>query len=81
MKRDCTKEKCGSCGKAGHSTEKCFKNQTCEKCGKLGHIKAYCRLKKNKAHQVKDRVLMAREDRALRATVLDSGATSHTPYK
>eukprot|EP00122_Pirum_gemmata_P016990 Pgem_evm1s15897 len=61
MKRDCAAEKCGTCGKAGHSTEKCFKNQTCENCGKLGHVMKYCRTKNDKANQVKDIVLMARE--------------------
>jgi hypothetical protein len=33
---------CGSCGKAGHTEDKCFKNMTCGKCGMRGHANFQC---------------------------------------
>jgi hypothetical protein len=34
--------KCGSCGREGHTDDKCFKNMTCGKCGMKGHANFQC---------------------------------------
>lgn len=35
--------KCDTCGKTGHTSQRCWKSRVCSRCGQTGHIQRYCR--------------------------------------